>query len=262
MFPAIDLPGYQRRTTVPAEYVQWVETETPGFTVQAGMTFLSRIYANLRKRYGASLPFGQTAPILVASGTAPPNVGLSGTAVIGSLQITIACIVGGPLGTAQVKWSLDGGRTFPNSGVITSAMAVLAGTGLVATFPVGTYSTDNVWAAATPVPEAILGWLVALIDVKVLLKKFSTLVNFPEFKETAKTAVDEISQAANSKDGLFDLPVTEDAADGSAITTAGPLWSTNMSPYAGADFQERVAACEDASGWPTMGGDPQARWPQ
>lgn len=63
--------------------------------------------------------------------------------------------------------------------------------------------------------------------------------------EPADRARAELKEAADSKDGLFDLP-TRDAAGGSGVVSGGPLSYSETSPYLGFDLQRQNA--EDASG--------------
>lgn len=83
---------------------------------------------------------------VVAAGTTPPTVTLTGTPT-GYHDVRIEVTTGGARGTAVVKWSSDGGATYTTN-VTTAATVTLTGTGLTANFATGTnYSTDNVYTA-------------------------------------------------------------------------------------------------------------------
>lgn len=253
-YPALDLAGYRLRSEVPSSYVDTVELLVPGFVLQKAKTLTSRIYAQLRKRYGLTLPFGQ-APIFDAVGTSPPPITLSGIPTSGSLELVIGITTAGPVGTAVFQWSTNSGQTW-TTGVVTAPTVALAGTGLIANFPASTYSTDNVFTAPTPVPETILGWLVALLDVAVLRKHGANSQDpgTQDFVALAKTALDEIAQAANSKDGLFDLPPV-DGEQPSNVSTGGVIsYSEAGSPYVSGDRQEFDGHCEDERGFGTFSG--------
>ncbi len=248
MFPYLDLPGFQARSLVPARDVGLVEQVEPGFTAQRLAIWSSWINARLRKRYGtsAALPFGQSPPALVPAGAAPPAVSLIGRPTLGSMVVQIQITTGGPLGTAVFQWSRDGGKT-STTGVVTAATVPLAGTGLSATFAAGVYATDNAYAADTPVPGSVLGWLVALVSVDVMRKRGVNGQDpmIKEFFDEALAAKAELKEAADSKDGLFDLPASEDV--GSAIATGGPLGCSDVSPYAWQDRQAREGYRQDAA---------------
>lgn len=253
MFPALDLAGYRRRTDLPADYVAQAETEVPGFFATKTRIAQSRIYAQLRKRYGQTLPFGQ-APTFDVQGTAPPAVTLNGVPTIGSFELQIQITTAGALGVAVFQWSKDASRTWATN-VTTAASVVLTGTGLTAAFGVGTYSLDNLYTAPTPVPEAVLGWIVAWIDYSIIRRRFDP--NSPEaqiYIDDFKRAVAEVEQAANSRDGLFDLPAV-DGQQPTAVSTGGiQAYSESGSPFVSADRQERDALFEDACGMGTFSG--------
>jgi hypothetical protein len=260
-FPALDLGGFTRRSIIPAEYIQLVEGFAPGFTQQRIIARTSRLYAQLRKRYGASdngtgsgIPWGGSPASFDISGTAPPLAVLSGVPTVGSLQVLVQITLGGPLGTAQFQISIDNGASQLATAVPTAATYVIPGTGLTVAFPAGTYSTDNVYSAPTPVPEAVLGWLTDLVSVDVM-KKRGANSNDPAMGEliaAANTALAECEQAANSKEGLFDLPV--DDSGGSDIRTGGPLFYTETSPYVSADIAEFIGTQQDYCRNGTQGG--------
>ena len=175
------------------------------------------------------------------------------------LQIT----TGGALGTAAFQYSLTGGAPW-TTGVLTAASVVLGASGLTAAFPAGTYSVGNqyvgqgiptaasvllgttgmtallpalpydpsdVYAAAPPVPEIILGWLTAFVTDAVATRH-GINPNDPLYKritDLVTKSEEQLQQAANSKDGLWDLPQVEDL--GSAVNTGGPRGYSESSPY-------------------------------
>lgn len=253
-FPYLDLPGIQRRSVVRPSYFAEVEAQSPGFTVQAIASHSSNINARLRKRYGASLPFGAGPPPLLAAGLTPPGVTLQGRPVVGSLLMMIQITTGGALGTAVFKWSSDGGFTW-TTGVSTAALVTLGSTGLAAVFSSsGTYDVSNSYAASTPVPEAILKWLTWLVSLDVL-ERHGLNPNDPfaiARREEAKLARDELAEAANSQTGLFDLPIEEDLQ--SAITTGGPVFYSETSPFVGQDQEADRGEREDRRGRGTFVG--------
>lgn len=240
-FPYIDLAGVQLRSILRPSYFSDVETQTPGYTAQSIATNSSPINSQMRKRYGGILPWGQSPPSLVPAGLTPPAVTLSGRPTLGSYQVIVQITTGGALGAAVFKWSSNGGTTY-TTGVLTAASVVLGATGMTALFPaVGTYDVSNVYAAATPVPETILQWLTTLVTEDVSIRH-GINPNDPlriAIKERVDLTRAQLEAAANSKDGLWDLPLSED--QGSAVDTGGPMAYSEASPYAWTYAQQRAA---------------------
>jgi len=250
MFPYLDLAGFKRRTMMPQSEVDYVNQDSPGFIEQRIASRSSLINARLRKRYGntgarSSLPLGQQAPTLVAAGTSPPSVTLSGRPTLGSLQIGLSITLGGVTGVATFSWTADG-VTYTTA--MTASSVVLGSTGLTALFPAtGTFAIDNVYAAATPVPETVLGWLVTMVTYDCYRKR-GVNPQDPQIQllvEEYNTALAELKEAADSKDGLFDLPTSED--QDSAVTTGGPLGCSQASPYVWQDVERARATAEDTA---------------
>ena len=172
---------------------------------------------------------------------------LTGRGVLGSLRMLVGMTTGGGVGAAVFQWSIDGGKTYVATGVATAPIVVLGSTGFSATFPAGTYGTDNLYAAATPVPEAVLGWLTDFVTVDVWDRRGRNPQDplLVTAKERYEQALAELKEAADSKDGLFDLPVSEDLD--SAVTTGGPLGYSETSPYVWTDLEAERATNEDSN---------------
>ena len=266
MNPYLDTAGFRAMTLMPPAAVDLVEQQQPGFVKQRIAVRSSTINAAARKRYGAatalgnSLPFGQRPPALVAAGTSPPVVTLIGRPVLGSMRVSIQVVAPGALGTATFAWSQDGGTTWhPDSppallagagvGIATAASVTLGTTGLAAQFPANvTYSADNLYQADTPVPGAILEWLCNVVTVDVFMR-IGTNPQDPGitlFMQQYSEALAQIKEAADGKDGLLDLPISEDL--GSAVTTGGVLSYSETSPYVWTDRERDAAYFQDMSG--------------
>lgn len=105
---------------------------------------------------------GSTMSTVVASGTTPPTVTLSGTP-LGAFRLQIDCVVGGAAGTATFRFSTDNGNTWsatlttPAGGgnfVLTdtnidSTVGVNGATGITANFGNATYNADNLYTSNT-----------------------------------------------------------------------------------------------------------------
>lgn len=260
-FPYLDLAGFKlRATAIPPSDVDAIASKYPGFIEQQAAIRSSYINARLRKRYGSSpslgsaLPLGQNPPLLAAAGTAAPPVTLIGRPILGSLRIAIQITTPGAAGVAAFAWAKDGGvipigsTINPASwatGVLTGATVVLPGTGLSAVFPAGPYAIDNLYIASTPVPEAVLGWLTAMLLMDVWSRRGRNPQDpaIEDVKAGYALAMSELKEASDSKEGLFDLPVVEDAD--SAVTTGGPLSYSETSPYVWMDLQVATGWAED-----------------
>jgi hypothetical protein len=97
-----------------------------------------------------------------------------------------------------------------------------------------------------PYPEAVCDWLARLVD-PLILKKLgvdATDEQFVSIADDAKKAAEEIKEAADAQEGLFDLPLL-DTADASAISKGAPLGYSEASPYVGMDVQESIGRDED-----------------
>lgn len=99
---------------------------------------------------------------------------------------------------------------------------------------------------ADPIPTVVLGWLGALVTVDMYLKRGTnpqdeTLALIKELKDLATS---QMKEAADAVEGLFDLPLNDDA-DPTAITKGEPLSSGDPSPYS---WMDRQAAARDGFG--------------
>ena len=252
MFPYLDIPGFKLRTAMQPGDVDVLESTSRGFLAQCIADASDYVNSRLRKRYGNATtadntPFGKQAPILLAAGTAPPAVSLTGRPVLGSMRVGITITTGGIVGTAVFTWSSDAGLT-PHAGVVTAPAVVLGSTGLTAIFPAGTYATDNVYAAGTPVPPSVLKWVASLAAFEAYVRRGIDPSGFvaQAVKDRADQAKVDLKEAADSKDGLFDLPLNEDAD--SAIVTGGPFVYSEASPYVAFDLQACQGRAEDQAG--------------
>ncbi len=155
--PYLTLAQFKARTLMSPSEVDYVETDSPGFTVTRIAVRTSWMHQRLRKRYGLSLPF------------------------------------------------------------------------------------------ETP-PEILLGWLVDMVTWDVMRRR-GLNPNDPAgqlFSDAVTQALAEIKEAADSKDGLFDIAEAADES-GSSVTTGGPLGYSEASPYTAAALQGQAGRAEDRS---------------
>lgn len=241
--PYLDLAGVKLRSLLRPAYFDDVEGLTPGYTAQSISTNTSTINSQMRKRYGGVLPWGQSPPVLVATLEPAPAVALVGRPTLGSIQVRIEITTGGLLGVAIFKWSQDNGVTWTLN-VTTGASVPLGTTGMSALFPAVAFTTNDLYSASPPVPETILQWLTSLVTEDVAIRH-GVNTNDPLFDRISKrvdTARTQIQEAADTKDGLWDLPLCEDA--GSAVDTGAPLAYSEASPYTWT-YRQQAAAARD-----------------
>jgi hypothetical protein len=205
------------------------------------------------------------APTVVLS---PPDLswGVQATAnaTVGAGAVTAVTIVDAGSGyLAPPTVSFTGGAGSGAAAVavlapqqlVSAAIVTIPGTGVAANLPAGTYSTDNVYQSSSPVPDVVLGWIASLVLVDAYQGRgvnpqdpqISLLVD-----DKTRTLA-EVKEAADTKDGLFDLPLNDDPNQASAIFRGGPLGTSDASPYVGFDRARARARAEDAQGY--RGGD-------
>ncbi len=105
------------------------------------------------------------------------------------------------------------------------------------------------FSALEPYPEAVLEWLTKIVTFELYLKRGvdpadQSIALYRTDKEQAEA---ELKEAADSKEGLFDLPLN-DTRDATAISKGGPLSYTETSPYVGFDLQRTNGRNEDSNG--------------
>lgn len=102
---------------------------------------------------------------------------------------------------------------------------------------------------AAPYPEIVTGWLARLVDQRVLRKRgyVPDDASAQEVLDDAKEALEQLAEAANAVDGLFDLPLTASTSS-SGISKGAPLGYSEASPFVGYDRQFSSAIDEDADG--------------
>lgn len=99
---------------------------------------------------------------------------------------------------------------------------------------------------AAPYPIAVLGWLARIVTVRCYLKRGVNADDeqFVLIKEDAAAALVEIKEAADAKEGLYELPLRSDTTAGGA-TKGLPLVATQASPYVWMDEQLDAGIVED-----------------
>lgn len=100
-----------------------------------------------------------------------------------------------------------------------------------------------------PVPDKVVEWLVALVNQDCYLKLGVDPLDLQmaEILAAAKLAVEELKEAADSVEGLFDLPLRADTTS-TGISKGGPMAYTEASPYVWKDVQGATGRSEDERG--------------
>ena len=92
---------------------------------------------------------------------------------------------------------------------------------------------------ASPVPTILKGWCTALVTLDLYSKlgfNPSSKQDDEAIVQAAQRAREEIKEAADSKDGLFELPLRADTNE-RGISRGGPLAYSEASPYEWTDVQ-------------------------
>lgn len=97
-----------------------------------------------------------------------------------------------------------------------------------------------------PFPETVLTWLCDIVTERVYLKVGidATDKQLDNILQAAQRAREQVQLAANSVDGLFELPLRADDP-ASAVARGGPLAYTETSPYKWMTVQREIATDED-----------------
>ena len=104
---------------------------------------------------------------------------------------------------------------------------------------------------AAPVPEAVNRWLAFLTTRDCYMRRGSNPTSVQDEKAIfgmAETADAEIKEAADSKDGLFELPLRDDLPQQGGVQFAAPLGYSETSPYVSTDIQVQTGVDEDSAG--------------
>ena len=99
-------------------------------------------------------------------------------------------------------------------------------------------------------PLVVQGWLTRLVTERVYARRGVDASDgqITYIQEDTKNAQTEITEAANSKDGLFELPLRQDAPGADGVTRGQVLSYTEQSPYTWTYVQERNGRGE-SGGW-------------
>lgn len=100
-----------------------------------------------------------------------------------------------------------------------------------------------------PYPVKVKAWCARLVTRVAYMKRGvdPTDPQFSAYVADAETAMAEIKEAADAKDGLFDLPLRADTTS-TGLRAPAPLGYTEASPYVWTDAQVATARDEDAAG--------------
>lgn len=106
----------------------------------------------------------------------------------------------------------------------------------------------------SPVAEVVLGWVARIVTPRVWRKRGVDAqdADFVEVQRDADAAWAEVREAADSQDGLFDLPLRADTT-ASGIVKGAPRSYTEGSPYVWTDEQGRTGHEEDRNRGGTLG---------
>lgn len=103
---------------------------------------------------------------------------------------------------------------------------------------------------AAPTPELVLTWCARLVTLECWQRRGYDPADESMTRAAldADTARAEVREAADSADGLFDLPLRADLPATSGISRKGPLVYSEQSPYVWISGQRDVGSSEDGRG--------------
>jgi hypothetical protein len=108
---------------------------------------------------------------------------------------------------------------------------------------------------ADPVPETVLAWVTRLVTIECWYKRGVDPDDraLERVEKDADTAKEEVKEAANAVDGLFDLPLRADLPAQSGISRGAPRVYSEASPYVWTTVQRAAGRDEDSNGGGTFG---------
>ncbi len=99
---------------------------------------------------------------------------------------------------------------------------------------------------ADPVPEIVLGWLVALVTPKAYAKRGwnPSDAQSEQILADMTEALEQMKEAADSEIGLYELPLRADL-ETSGVSKGGPLGYSETSPYRWTDLEAEAGRSDD-----------------
>lgn len=90
-------------------------------------------------------------------------------------------------------------------------------------------------------PEIVKSWLTRLVTLRAYLRRGvdATDGQLDLIREDAAAALEEIKEAANAVDGLFDLPL-KDSDPATGVTLGAPFGYSEPDPYTWLDVQREA----------------------
>jgi hypothetical protein len=103
--------------------------------------------------------------------------------------------------------------------------------------------------AEDAVPETVRSWLARIVTMRAYLRRGidPSDAQFEVIRQDHQDALDEVKEAADSHEGLFDLPLL-DTADATAISKPATRAYSEQSPFVGFDRQACIGREEDSNG--------------
>lgn len=100
-------------------------------------------------------------------------------------------------------------------------------------------------------PTAVVLWLVDLVTLDMFMRRGFNPESAQDklIVDAAEQAKADIKEAADSKDGLFELPLKQSDPAACGVSKGGPLGQSQASPWTWTDVQADAAHDEDANGW-------------
>lgn len=86
---------------------------------------------------------------------------------------------------------------------------------------------------AAPYPSILRSWTARIVTMRAYLRRGVDPrdAQFEAIAKDAQDALEEVREAADSKEGLFELPMRGDVPTVSGVTRGGPFGYAEASPY-------------------------------
>src|SRR5688572_19905169 len=100
-------------------------------------------------------------------------------------------------------------------------------------------------------PDVVRVWLTNIVTRRLFLFRGvdPTDRQFVEICKDADQSVQDLKEAADAVEGLFDLPLRNAGLSATAVSKGGPFGYSEASPYVGADLQREIGTAEDMQGY-------------
>lgn len=179
-----------------------------------------------------------TGPALTATGSEPDD----------SYELRVEVLIAGEVGTAEFRYSLDGGDTW-SPAIATAATYEIPDSGITLQFPAGTYVEGEVYSATCTAPAFDTSGLASAMDAALAATQQWRLLHVVGYAATgadsatmAATVASKMTQARTQRRYAYAVLEAADDTDAHLITAFASFVSDRVMVCAG--FEELVSAVD------------------